>query len=172
MKAESLLGLSGSFLALASLVLPWWSVSIVAGNYSYMLSCYAWGLKETGYIPGVPSVVAFFAYPINTVIMFIAVFALISALLGIIGSFWKPGFMGEAWPIAFIVPIVYLGIFYMLYDIVVKQFAPELQVTTTWTLQAGWFVIIIAGILFLVAQHMMRKNRASIKVKRWVIPWN
>lgn len=164
-----IVGIIGSVLPLASLALPLYSLSINVLTYSLKVTLYAYGLSQTGSIPGVPQI----TMPAEFQIVFnvLAIVLLLATALGLLGCFWKRGFLIGGGILALLPPLLLaiglpllveglLGLKGMGWSgTLTVPIVAGISATVTWGPGLGWYVSIIAAILMFVGFFVARLGK-------------
>jgi len=164
-----IVGIFGSVLPLASLALPLYFLSINVLTYSLKVTLYAYGLSQTGSIPGVPQI----TMPAEFQIVFngLTIVLLLATALGLLGCFWKRGFLIGGGILVLLPPLLLaiglpliveglLGLEGMGWSgTLTVPIEAGISATVTWGPELGWYVSIVAAILMFVGFFVARLGK-------------
>jgi len=164
-----IVGIIGSVLPLVALSLPLYFLSINVLAYNLKVTLYAYGLSQTGNIPGIPSITP----PAEFQIVFnvLAIVLLLATVLGLLGCFWKRGFLIGGGILALLPPLLLaIGLPLVIEEMtglkgmswsgtLTIPFEAGISATVTWGPELGWYVSIVAAILMFVGFFVARLGK-------------
>lgn len=164
----TIIGTTGAVLPLVALSLPWWFLSISILTYSFKITLYAYALSQTGSIPGLTPI----TLPTELQIVFhiLTIVLLLATVLGLLGCFWKRGFLIGGGILALLPPLLLaVGLPLVASRITSMKgigLSGSLSVpinagvsaTITWGPELGWYVSLIAAILMFVGFFIIKRG--------------
>jgi hypothetical protein len=166
---NTVIGIIGSVLPLVALSLPWWYLSISVLTYTFKVSLYAYGLSQTGNIPGLTPI----TLPTELQIVFniLTIVLLLATVLGLLGCFWRRGFLIGGGILALSPPLLLaVGLPLVASEIagvkgiglsgsLTVPIEAGVSATITWGPELGWYVSIIAAILMFAGFFIIKMGK-------------